>query len=95
MNRSDHMSLQLERFLIDYRELLVSFSHSYEPSATGQAAHPRYFQVYRELPYILFFLQYMQSNPLELLEATEKYGLLRQLARALDYHENENRRAVA
>ena len=95
MNRPDHMSLQLERFLIDYRELLVSFSHSYEPSATGQAAHPRYFQSYRELPYILFFLQYIQTNPLEFLEAAEEYGLLRQLAQALDYHEKDNRRGVA
>ena len=95
MNRPDLMRLLLERFLIDYRELVESFSLSYKPSAIGQAANPRYFQSCRELPYILFFLQYMQSNPLDFLEAAEKYGLLRQLARALDYYENENRRAAA
>ena len=95
MNRPDHIRLLLERFLIDYRELLESFFHSHEPFAIGQAADPQYFQICRELPYILFFLPYMQLRPLEFLESAEKYGLLRQLNQALDYYENENRRDAA
>ena len=95
MKQLYNLCLLLERFLTDYRDLLIFFSRTYAPSEAGQSADPRYLQSCRELPYILFFLQYMQTDPLEFLEAAEKYGLLRQLAQALDYYEKEDGRAAA
>ena len=95
MTRIYNLCLLLERFLADYRDLLVSFSLTYSPSETEQAADPRYLQSCRELPYILFFLQYMQTKPLEFLEAAENSGLFRKLARVLDHYEEEERRAAA
>lgn len=94
MTRIHNMCLLLERFLTDYYDLLISFSQVYAPSEADLVPDPRYLKSCLELPYIIFFLQYMQARPLEFLEIAEQWGLPRQLARALDYYEEKERRSA-
>ena len=89
------MCLLLERFLTDYHDLLISFSQAYAPVKGDCFPDSRYLKSCRELPYIRFLLQQLREHPQECLNAAEKYGLIRQLARELDrYAQIEGRRSA-
>lgn len=95
MTRPYQMYLLLERFLTEYHDLLVSFSLAYVPAGEDQLPDPRCLKSRRELPYIRFLLQQLREHPQECLKAAEKYDLIRQLARELDYYEQNERGQAA
>lgn len=94
MPKQKNLCLLLWKFLTEYYYLLMHFHQDFAPTAPTLSPDPRYLQSCRDLPYVLFFLEYMKLDPLGFLQIAQQDDLLRELAQLLDYYEEEGAEAA-
>lgn len=89
MTKQKNFCLILWKFLTEYYYLLMYFHQELAPIRPTLSPDPRYLQSCQELPYVVFFLMYMELDPLGFLEVAQQYGLLTKLAQTLDMYDQE------